>query len=102
MLQTLVQIPRRLMVLFVRGYQLFLSPLFPPSCRYTPTCSEYAILALKKYGALKGFILTVHRITRCNPWGGHGHDPPRWYGETVTQDADTQTSHADEATEAST
>ncbi len=82
---TIVSIPRRLLLLVVRGYQLFISPLLPPSCRYTPTCSQYAILALKKYGALKGIILTTHRILRCNPWGGHGHDPPRWYGEEIPE-----------------
>jgi len=46
-----------------------------PSCRYTPTCSQYGIEAIKKYGPLKGGWLTVKRIARCNPWGGHGHDP---------------------------
>ena len=92
MIQTLLKIPSQLLVLLVRGYQLFLSPLLPPSCRYTPTCSQYAILAFKKYGAIKGLILTSHRLLRCNPWGGHGHDPPRWYGEKVeTQAEETQT-----------
>ena len=81
MLQSIIRLPGKMMVLFVRGYQHFISPLFPPSCRYTPTCSEYAIQAIKKYGAIKGLILTTHRISRCNPWGGYGYDPPRWYGE---------------------
>lgn len=80
-IKTITQIPKYLLVLVVRGYQLFISPLLPPSCRYTPTCSQYAILALKKYGFFKGIVLTTHRVLRCNPWGGHGHDPPRWYGE---------------------
>lgn len=64
-----------LLVGFVRFYQLFISPLTPSSCRYTPTCSRYAIEALKKYGPVKGLWLAVKRILRCNPWGGHGYDP---------------------------
>jgi putative membrane protein insertion efficiency factor len=59
----------------VRFYQRALSPLLPSACRYTPTCSEYAILALKKHGPLKGTFLAIKRIVSCNPWGGHGHDP---------------------------
>lgn len=47
----------------------------PASCRYTPTCSEYAVLALKKYGPAKGLYLVVKRIFRCHPWGGSGYDP---------------------------
>jgi len=59
----------------VKFYQLAISPLLPPSCRYTPTCSSYAITAIKKHGPFKGFWLSVKRIARCNPFGGHGHDP---------------------------
>jgi putative membrane protein insertion efficiency factor len=59
----------------IKIYQYLLSPLFGASCRFTPTCSEYGILAIKKYGALKGGWLTLKRIGRCNPWGKHGHDP---------------------------
>lgn len=59
----------------IRLYQLIISPWLGPSCRYTPTCSQYGIEALKKYGPLKGLWLTVKRIASCNPWGGHGHDP---------------------------
>ena len=72
-------LPRLALVGLVRLYQLVLSPLFPPSCRYTPTCSQYAVQALREYGALRGIILATWRILRCNPWGGHGHDPPRWF-----------------------
>lgn len=50
-------------------------PLTPPSCRYTPTCSQYAVEALRKHGPLKGMYLAVRRLLRCHPWGGHGHDP---------------------------
>jgi len=64
-----------LMVGMVRFYQKFISPLTPPSCRYTPTCSQYAIEALKKHGPIKGLWLTIRRLLRCHPWGGHGYDP---------------------------
>lgn len=76
-----LSLPRRLLVGLVRLYQLILSPHLGGACNFTPTCSNYAIEALETYGAWKGTILAVHRILRCNPWGGHGWDPPRWYGE---------------------
>lgn len=56
-------------------YQRLLSPFIPPSCRYTPTCSQYGIEALRKYGLIKGSYLTFKRLMRCRPGGGHGHDP---------------------------
>lgn len=56
-------------------YQRFISPLTPPACRFTPTCSHYAVEAIKKHGPLKGVWLAVKRIARCNPWGGSGYDP---------------------------
>jgi hypothetical protein len=62
-------------ILLIRFYQLSLSPLFAPSCRYTPSCSQYGIEAITKYGPFKGGWLTLKRILSCNPWGGHGHDP---------------------------
>ncbi|MBT6160096.1 membrane protein insertion efficiency factor YidD [Flavobacteriaceae bacterium] len=62
-------------VLLIKGYQLFLSPLLPPTCRFQPTCSAYTMEALKKYGLFKGGWLGVKRISRCHPWGGSGHDP---------------------------
>ena len=64
-----------LLVLPIRFYQLFISPLLGPSCRFTPTCSEYARQALLKHGPVKGLWLAVWRILRCNPWGGSGYDP---------------------------
>lgn len=62
-------------ILLVRLYQLGISPLKPPSCRFTPTCSQYAIEALRKHGPVKGLYLTVRRLLRCHPWGGSGYDP---------------------------
>ncbi len=56
-------------------YRAVISPVLPSSCRYTPTCSEYAIEAIKKHGALRGFWLGFKRVLRCHPWGGHGYDP---------------------------
>lgn len=64
-----------LFFVLIRAYQLLISPLFPSSCRYTPTCSQYGIEAIRKYGPFKGGWLTIKRIARCHPWGGHGHDP---------------------------
>ncbi len=58
-----------------RLYQLLLSPLLPNACRYAPSCSQYGIEAVKKHGAIKGGYLTIKRILRCHPWGGHGYDP---------------------------
>ncbi|GIV62148.1 MAG: hypothetical protein KatS3mg044_1014 [Rhodothermaceae bacterium] len=81
MVRTLVRLPRLLLIGLVRLYQLVLAPHLPSSCRYTPTCSAYAIEALQRYGAVRGLILTVYRLGRCHPWGGHGYDPPRWFGE---------------------
>ena len=65
----------RLLILLIRFYQKFISPLTPPACRYTPTCSQYAIEALQKHGPFKGLWLAIRRILRCHPWGGHGYDP---------------------------
>lgn len=56
-------------------YQKCITPFTPPSCRFIPTCSEYARQAIVKYGPLKGSYLAVKRILRCNPWGGSGYDP---------------------------
>ncbi|MCH5232132.1 MAG: membrane protein insertion efficiency factor YidD [Muribaculaceae bacterium] len=65
----------KLLIVLVKFYQNAISPHFPPACRYTPTCSEYAVEALRKYGAVKGLWLAVKRICRCNPFGGSGYDP---------------------------
>ena len=63
------------LILPIRFYQKFISPPLPPACRYTPTCSQYAIEAIKKHGPIKGTWLAIKRILRCNPWGGSGYDP---------------------------
>jgi putative membrane protein insertion efficiency factor len=65
----------RFFIILIRLYQILLSPILGASCRYTPTCSQYGLEAIRKYGPFKGGWLTLKRIGRCNPWGGHGHDP---------------------------
>ncbi|MDE3235029.1 MAG: membrane protein insertion efficiency factor YidD [Bacteroidota bacterium] len=62
-------------ILLIRFYQYVISPAIGPKCRYTPTCSQYAVEALRKYGIFKGLWLAIKRISSCHPWGGHGHDP---------------------------
>ena len=64
-----------LLVLPIRFYQLCISPLLGPSCRFTPTCSEYARQAILKHGPFKGLYLAIRRLLRCHPWGGSGYDP---------------------------
>ena len=63
------------LVFLVKIYQSIISPFFPPTCRYKPTCSEYTIQSLKKYGIIKGVYLSIKRIVNCHPWGGSGYDP---------------------------
>lgn len=65
----------KMMVGMISIYKRGISPYMPPSCRFTPTCSTYAIEALQKHGPLRGLWLTVKRICRCHPWGGSGYDP---------------------------
>ena len=66
---------KKFFLMLVRGYQKFISPLFPPSCRYYPTCSNYMLGALKKHRALKGTLMGTARILRCNPFVKGGYDP---------------------------
>lgn len=63
------------LIALVKFYQYCISPLKPPCCRFTPTCSQYALQALRKHGPIKGSWLTLKRILRCHPWGGSGYDP---------------------------
>ena len=65
----------RLLILLARGWQIGPSALLPPSCRFQPSCSAYAITAWRRYGALRGSGLALKRIGRCHPWGGQGPDP---------------------------
>jgi putative membrane protein insertion efficiency factor len=62
-------------IVLIRLYQIVISPILGPKCRFTPTCSQYALEAIKKYGIFKGSWLAAKRIARCHPWGGHGYDP---------------------------
>ena len=62
-------------LLLIRIYQSLISPILGPSCRFTPTCSQYAKEALKKHGLFKGLYLTLKRLSSCHPWGKSGHDP---------------------------
>ena len=65
----------QILLLPIIFYQKFISPMTPPSCRFVPTCSQYAIGAIKKHGPFKGLYLAVRRLLRCHPWGGSGYDP---------------------------
>ncbi len=65
----------RLLVLLFRAWQLSFSLLLPPSCRFSPSCSHYGILAVRRHGAIAGLWLTFRRLVRCHPWGGSGPDP---------------------------
>jgi len=69
------EIPARAILVALRGYKLLLSPLFTGSCRYLPTCSDYAAQAVREHGALRGGWLAAKRLARCHPFGGSGLDP---------------------------
>ena len=68
-------LPQRLLVTVIRGYQRVLSPALPPSCRFHPSCSEYALEAVRRHGALRGSWLAVRRLARCHPFHPGGFDP---------------------------
>jgi putative membrane protein insertion efficiency factor len=61
--------------IMIRCYQILISPLLPPSCRYLPSCSDYAMEAIGRHGAVVGLGLALRRLARCHPWGGNGYDP---------------------------
>ena len=71
----MLKILNYLLILPIKLYQILLSPLIGPSCRFTPTCSNYAIEAINKHGPFKGFWLAIKRISKCHPWGDSGNDP---------------------------
>ena len=66
---------KTLALIALRGYKRFLSPMLPAACRYVPTCSDYAMEAVARHGALRGGAMGLWRLLRCNPFGGHGYDP---------------------------
>lgn len=66
---------KKTVVTLIRGYRMFISPLLPPSCRYTPTCSQYAIEAVERFGVIEGGWLATKRILRCHPFHPGGYDP---------------------------
>lgn len=66
------------MIATIGIYKNFISPLLPPACRFVPTCSQYGVQAIEKYGPGKGVVLTSWRLLRCSPFGGKGYDPPKW------------------------
>ncbi|NOX21118.1 MAG: membrane protein insertion efficiency factor YidD [Nitrospirae bacterium] len=68
---------KRILILLIKLYQTIISPLFPQSCRFTPTCSEYSIEAIKRYGSFKGSYMAIKRILRCHPFNPGGYDPVR-------------------------
>lgn len=66
---------KQLLMFLVRAYQLLVSPVLPPTCRFSPSCSQYSHEAISRHGALKGLWLTIKRVIRCNPWNPGGYDP---------------------------
>ena len=74
-LNFIVKLPANILILLIKIYQYTLSPFIGRNCRYTPTCSNYGIEAIRKYGAIKGGWMTIKRVASCNPWGGSGYDP---------------------------
>jgi uncharacterized protein len=76
-MKSLLQILSYPLIFLIKIYQLIISPWLGPKCRFTPSCSVYAVEALKKYGLLKGGWMAIRRFSSCHPWGRHGHDPVR-------------------------
>jgi putative membrane protein insertion efficiency factor len=66
---------RSVFVVLIRGYQVIISPILPPACRFSPTCSQYAIDAIAKYGVTKGFVMGLRRLLKCHPFHHGGYDP---------------------------
>ncbi len=77
-MNAVLRAPRRLLVLLVRGYQRFISPMTPPTCRFYPSCSSYAVTAIERHGVFRGGAMAAWRLLRCNPWNSGGVDdvPP--------------------------
>ncbi|HHD11736.1 MAG TPA: membrane protein insertion efficiency factor YidD [Deltaproteobacteria bacterium] len=66
---------KELLKVILRGYKLFISPLLPPSCRFYPSCSDYAMMSIERYGAARGIVLAIKRVLRCHPFNQGGYDP---------------------------
>lgn len=81
---------KSIFILPIRFYQMAISPMLGPTCRFTPTCSHYMVGAIEEWGVLKGVWLGLKRIFKCHPWGPHGHDP-------VPQNPKKQSKHAKKA-----
>ena len=71
----LQRLPARGLGLLIRGYQRFISPVLPPACRFSPTCSQYALEAVQRHGVIKGGWLATKRVAKCHPWNAGGFDP---------------------------
>jgi len=84
MQQNLRQLPKLVTLQLLRAYKWAISPMFPPSCRYVPSCSEYAMEAVERYGALRGGMMAFVRLLRCHPFSRGGHDPVMKYREPLT------------------
>lgn len=76
LLRAIWEAPRRIAIWLVRFYQVCISPLIGPCCRFRPTCSQYCVLAIQKYGLIVGLLKTAWRVLRCNPFNRGGYDPP--------------------------
>ena len=89
-----MEIVRSALLLFLRGYKWAVSPQLPPSCRYVPTCSEYAMEAVERYGALRGSWMAVIRILRCHPFAKGSYDPVKQIGGDQAAGQEARTSAA--------
>lgn len=76
LIRTIIELPGRFAILMVRVYQKLISPMLGPTCRFHPTCSEYFVLSVRKYGLIVGIWKGTRRIARCHPWNPGGYDPP--------------------------
>ena len=72
MINKIIALP---LILIIKTYQIFISPMIGQNCRYLPTCSEYTVECLKQFGIIKGAFISIKRISNCHPWGSHGYDP---------------------------
>ena len=75
-IRTISRWPSQLAIVLIRGYQLFISPMLGPTCRFAPSCSHYACACLRDHGLVRGSWLTLRRLSRCHPWHPGGYDPP--------------------------